>query len=99
MIVLAAIIELDLPGVRSLKEKRGILKSLIARLHSTFSIAAAEVDLHDAWQSAALGVAIVSTTSAHAEGVLENVLGWIERNRPDVQIVDHTLEIVRFSGD
>ena len=57
MIIVAATIDLDLPGVASLKEKRGILKSLIARLHKTFDIAAAEVDYHDAWQSAMLGVA------------------------------------------
>jgi uncharacterized protein YlxP (DUF503 family) len=96
VIIVAATIDLDLPGVASLKEKRGILKSLIARLHKTFDIAAAEVDYHDVWQSAALGVAIVSTTAAHGETKLENVLRWIEHNRPDVTIVDHTLEVFHF---
>jgi hypothetical protein len=97
MVVIVATIDLDLPGVASLKEKRSILKSLIARLHNTFNIAVAEVDLHDAWQSAALGVAIVSTQAAHGESVLENILRWIERNRPDVMIVDHTLEVIHYS--
>ncbi|MCZ7540740.1 MAG: DUF503 domain-containing protein [Anaerolineae bacterium] len=96
MIIVAATIDLDLPGVASLKEKRGILKSLIARLHKTFEIAAAEVDYHDAWGSAALGIAIVSTTAAHGEAKLEQVLRWIERNRPDVTIVDHTLEVIHL---
>ncbi len=83
-----------MPGVGSLKEKRSILKGLIARLHKQFNIAVAEVELHDVWQSASLGVAIVSNQSAHAERVLESVLRWIERNRPDLDIVDHTLEII-----
>jgi uncharacterized protein YlxP (DUF503 family) len=83
-------------GVTSLKEKRGILKSLIARLHKTFNVAVAEVDLHDVWQSAAVGVAIVSTETGHAEAVLESILRWIERNRPDVEIVDHTYEVIHF---
>ena len=96
MIIVAATIDLDLPGVASLKEKRGILKSLIARLHKTFNVAVAEVDLHDAWGSAALGVAIVSTSAAHGEAKLERVLGWIEHNRPDVTIVEHTLEVIHF---
>jgi hypothetical protein len=29
--------------------------------------------------------------------VLETVLHWIERNRPDVEIMDHTLEILHIS--
>ncbi len=97
MVVLAATIELTLPGVSSLKEKRGILKRLMARLHKRFNIAVAEVELHDAWQSAALGVAIVSTSAGHAEAKLESVLGWIERNWPQVEIVGHTFEVVHFN--
>jgi uncharacterized protein YlxP (DUF503 family) len=97
MIILAATIHLHLPGVASLKEKRGILKSLIARLHTTFNIAVAEVEFQDVWQSAALGLAIVSTGAAHAESVLENVLRWIEQHRPDVEIVDHTFEVIHYS--
>jgi uncharacterized protein YlxP (DUF503 family) len=96
MVIVAATIDLDLPGVASLKEKRSILKSLIARLHKTFNIAVAEVALHDVWQSAALGVAIVSTQSAHAEATLENILRWIERNRLDVEIIDHTFEVIHI---
>jgi uncharacterized protein YlxP (DUF503 family) len=97
MVIVAAIIDLDLPGVGSLKEKRSVLKSLIARLHKEFNIAVAEVDLHDAWESAAIGVAIVSTEAGHAEAVLERILHWVERNRPDVMIVDHTLEVLHVS--
>lgn len=96
MVVLAATIDLDLPGVASLKEKRGILKTLIARLHKQFNIAVAEVDLNDVWQSAALGIAIVSTGSTHAEARLESVLRWIEHNCPHIEIVDHTFEVIHF---
>ncbi len=96
MVLVAATIDLHIPGVTSLKEKRGIIKGLIARLHKRFNIAVAEVEFHDAWQSAMLGVAIVSTGSGHAEARLESVLGWIERNWPAVQIVDHVFEVIHF---
>lgn len=96
MVIVAAVIDLHLPGVASLKEKRSILKSLIARLHKEFNIAVAEVDLHDAWRSAALGVAIVTTSAGHGESKLEAVLRWIEQNRPDVEIEDHTLEVIHI---
>jgi uncharacterized protein YlxP (DUF503 family) len=94
MVILAATLDLYLPGVSSLKEKRAILKSVIARLHNQFNISVAEVDLNDVWQSAALGVAIVTNAGPHAESMLETILRWIERNRPDIQIVDHTFEVI-----
>ncbi len=95
MVIGSSIIELDLPGIHSLKQKRSVLKGLIARLHREFNISCGEVDYHDAWGSAALGVAVVSTSAAHAENVLGNVVGWIERNRPDVTVIDHSVEIIR----
>lgn len=94
MVIGASIIELDLPGIHSLKQKRSVLKGLIARVHKEFNVSCAEVGLHDTWQSSALGVVVASTSAAHAQNVIENVVAWIERYRPDVQVIDHTMEIV-----
>ncbi|NDJ35976.1 MAG: DUF503 domain-containing protein [Chloroflexi bacterium] len=94
MILGTCIIELYLPGVHSLKEKRRILKSLIARLHREFNISCAEVALHDAWQSASIGVAVVTTSQVHAQDVIRTVMHWIERNRPEIDIVGETVEIL-----
>jgi uncharacterized protein YlxP (DUF503 family) len=95
MVVATCEIDLLLPGVRSLKEKRSILKGLIARLHKQFNAACAEVDLHDVWQSTVIGIAVVSTSVPHAQHMLENIVAWIEHNRPDLTIVDYHIEIVR----
>jgi len=97
MVVLAATVELDLPGMMSLKEKRSVVKSVVARLHREFNVAAAEVALHDAWQSTAIGLALVSTSAGHAEAMLERILRWIEVNRPDVEIVGHSHEVIHFN--
>jgi len=94
MIIGRCRIELDLPGVHSLKQKRSVLKGLIARIHREFNVTCAEVDLNDAWGSAALGVAVISNAAPHAERVLERVVYWVERNRPDLYIVDYNIEIV-----
>ncbi len=94
MVIGSTVIELHLPGVRSLKEKRSILKRIIARIHKEFNVSCGEVALNDVWQSAALGVAVVSTSQPHAERVIENVVRWIEHNRPDLQVVDHHIEII-----
>jgi uncharacterized protein YlxP (DUF503 family) len=94
MVIGMGIIELHLPGVHSLKEKRRAIKSLMARLHREFNVSCGEIDLHDVWQSSTLGVAVVSTAAPHAEQVIENVVRWIEYNRPDLAVVDHNVEII-----
>ena len=98
MFIGACIIELDLPGLASLKEKRSVLKGLIARLHKEFNVTAAEVDLHDAWQATSIGVATVSTSAAHAQSLLNNLVSWIETHRPDLEVVDHYVELIPFSS-
>jgi uncharacterized protein YlxP (DUF503 family) len=94
MVIGTGTIEIDLPAVSSLKEKRSTLKSLITRVHREFNVACAEVDLHDVWQSTTLGVAVVSTSVAHAQNVIERVVAWIELNRRDVAVIGYTVEII-----
>jgi uncharacterized protein YlxP (DUF503 family) len=94
MIVGICTIELHLPDAESLKDKRSIVKTLTARLHREFNVSCTEVDLHDVWKSTVIGVALVSTAAGHAQGVLESVVKWVERNRPDVMIVDHSIEVI-----
>lgn len=96
MVVATCVIELDLPGIGSLKQKRSCLKSLVTRLHRTFNVSAAEVDLHDVWQSSSVGVSVVSNSAVRAERVLQNMIVWIEQNRPDVTVVDYHIEVIHF---
>jgi len=53
-------VELHLPTPQSLKEKRAVLRPLIEGLRRLGSYSIAEVDHHDSWQRAAVGVAIVA---------------------------------------
>jgi uncharacterized protein YlxP (DUF503 family) len=70
MVVGVCTIYLRIPASQSLKGKRQVLKSLIARVRKSFNVSIAEVDQQDAWQAATLGVACVSTDSAYAHGLL-----------------------------
>lgn len=97
MVVGLCTIELHLPGCKSLKEKRGMLKPLLARLHREFNVSAAEVDLHDVWQSSAVAVAVVSTANAHAERTLDSIVRWIENNRPDLEVVAEQMELIHYN--
>jgi uncharacterized protein len=87
-------IELHLPGNSSLKGKRHILKLLMARLRREFNVTVAEVGHNDVWQSAELALATAANDPGFAHSALENMVRWIERNVPAVQVVDWTIEII-----
>ncbi len=65
---------LRLPENYSLKGKRQVLKSLLARLHNKFNVAAAEVDDHDSWQMASLGITCVTNDERQANQVMASVI-------------------------
>ena len=71
----AALIEADLriPGVRSLKEKRSVVKSLSSRLRNDLHCSVAEVDHQGSYQRAGLGVACAASTASGAERLAEQV--------------------------
>jgi uncharacterized protein YlxP (DUF503 family) len=81
MVVGLLSVELHLPGAHSLKEKRMVLRGVKDRLRK-FNVAVAEVDHHDLWQRAGLGIVTIATTSAHADRELAAVADEIERIEP-----------------
>ena len=70
----------------SLKEKRGIVKSILGRVRNRFNVACAEVDRQDNAGVAVLGVVTVSPDKQLARQVLERVEEWIYESWPDVEI-------------
>lgn len=87
-------IRLHLPGCSSLKEKRGRIKPLVARLHREFNISVAEMGLHDVWQDAAISCAMVGNDAAYLQAALQSVGKWLTANWPDGMIVDDKIEIL-----
>ena len=92
MIVGVCTIELRVRESRSLKAKRQVLKSIIARVKNNFNVAIAEVDYHDKWQRALLGVAVVSTAQDHANGILSKVVNFVEAMYI-AELLDYHIEI------
>ena len=70
-----------------------MLKPLLARLHREFNVAAAEVDHQDVWRSAGLAIVAVTNAAGNVEAELEQIVRWIEHNRPEVEIVDAQFEL------
>ncbi len=97
MIIGTARITLFLPENYSLKDKRHDVKGLLARTINQFHVAAAEVDHHDNWQRATLGVACVSTDVRHANEIISKVVSFMESNLPQGGLEDYELEIIHVN--
>jgi uncharacterized protein YlxP (DUF503 family) len=87
-------LHLHLPGCASLKEKRGRLKPLLARLHRQFNVSAAEMGLQDKWQEAVVACGMVGNDSAYLQSALETVRRWVEGNWPDGDVLDTKIELL-----
>jgi len=76
----ASRIELRIRNMRSLKEKRKVVKSIIAEIGRAYPVAVAEVDHQDLWQRADLGVAVVSGSPGHVERMLTAIQNDLDRH-------------------
>ncbi|GIV00205.1 MAG: hypothetical protein KatS3mg014_1820 [Actinomycetota bacterium] len=84
--------DLRIPGCGSLKEKRHVVKTLTTAIRSRFNASVAEVDHHDLWQRAALGVSVVATDGYHAKRVLHEIERLVER-WAEVEIIGTELSL------
>jgi uncharacterized protein YlxP (DUF503 family) len=94
MIVGVLYLSLALPASESLKDKRQMVKSVLARVRNQFNVAAAEVDTLDHRQLATLGFSCVSNDGRHAEQMLAKVLAYIENTRLEAEVMDYSVEIL-----
>ena len=83
---------LHAPWVHSLKEKRMIVKSIIARLQNKFHVSAAETDEQDTHQIIVIGVVAIVPHNAMADSLMDEISLFVEENT-DAEILDETREI------
>jgi len=81
-------LELDLllGDVHSLKEKRSVVRPLVAEVRRRFEVSVAEVDHQGLHRRAGLGVALVSGDRAHLSEVLDAVERLVAY-RPEVELL------------
>lgn len=78
--------------IHSLKEKRMVVRSLIAKLQNKFHVSAAEIDEQDTHQIIVIGVAAIVPHNAMADSLMEELSLFVEENT-EAEIIDEQREI------
>ena len=93
MVVGVLRLDLHLHGVHSLKEKRSVVRRLLARCRNRYPVSAAEVGHQDLWQRTLIGVALVSSSEAVIAPILERLE---EELHGEAEVIDVELEFIHL---
>ena len=77
----------------SLKDKRQVVRSVVARMRQRFNVSVAEIEDLDSWTIATLGIVCVSNEGPHAHGLLSRAVEWLEQERLDAEIGAVSIEV------
>ena len=90
-------VELRLPDVHSLKEKRHRMSMLMTDLRKAFPAAAvSEVGFVDQWQRTSFGVALVTAEASHLQRLIMGVRRFYEA-RPDAELLDMSVSYLELA--
>ncbi len=92
MVIVTCTVQLELHAAFSLKDKRSVVRYITKRLPRQFNIAIAEVDDQNVWRSSIIGMVAVGNDAGYLHGLMEKAVLWIEKQRPDCEIVDYAIE-------
>ncbi len=93
MVTISVLLTLSIPGARSLKDKRQVVRSLVERLRVRRQLSAAEVDLQDTVRQARVGFAVVSGDFSEARRLADEARRFVD-DAPlgKAEVVDTALE-------
>lgn len=95
MVVGCGIIRFRLHGCSSLKGKRKIIKSIIARVRNNFNVTIAEIGSNDVYQRAEIGFAFVGNDKAVVNSKIDKVINFADDIRL-AEIVDSEIEVINL---
>ena len=92
MMIAAMTFRLRAPWVHSLKEKRMIVRSLIAQIQNRFHVSVAEIDEQDTHQIIVIGAAAIVPHQAMADSLMDDISQLIETST-EAEILEEIREI------
>ncbi|RAV16159.1 DUF503 domain-containing protein [Mycolicibacterium sp. GF69] len=90
--------DLLLGDVRSLKQKRSVIRPVIAELNRRFAVSAAETDAQDLHRRANVGVALVAADRSHVVDVLDAAERLVAA-RPEFELLSTRRGLRRSTDD
>lgn len=93
MIVGICKVKLRASWVQSLKEKRMVVKSIIAKTNHKFNVSISEIESMDIHQTIILGLSIVTNSQAHADSTMDEIIDFIEA-ASEAEMLDVDIEII-----
>jgi len=87
-------LDLLLGDVHSLKEKRSVVRPVVAELRRCFDVSAAEAGHQDLHRRALLGVAVIAGDPAHCREVLD-ACERLVADRPELELLSAHREVRR----
>ncbi|MGH8889996.1 MAG: DUF503 domain-containing protein [Acidothermaceae bacterium] len=91
-------LDVMLGDVHSLKDKRGVVRPIVAELRKRFEVSVAEAGHLDLHRRALIGVAIVAAGRAHCVEVLESCERLVA-GRPEVELLSARQRFVSEEDD
>ncbi|NLX77783.1 MAG: DUF503 domain-containing protein [Clostridiaceae bacterium] len=95
MVVGALNITLYIGGMKSLKDKRSVIKSLLAKIRTKLNVSAAETGRQDEWNRSELGFSCVTNDASHADSIMSSVIKYINSD-VRVEIIDSYSETIHI---
>jgi len=86
-------LEIRLPFANSLKDKRRLIKSLIAHLRNDFNVSVSEIGYQDYWRKSLIGIGIVTNETKFAHRILFKITEYIKNNK-ELSVIDSKMEIM-----
>lgn len=93
MVVGICFIQLYIPGSRSLKNKRQVIKSLKDKTRLNFNVSIAEVDNLNMWQRAGIGITCINISRKYIDSVFSKIIASVQKNK-SVTLLDYSIDMI-----
>jgi len=94
MLVGSCLVDMRLKGVKTLKNKRSIIKKLVNRTSKNFNVSIAEFGKQDISDRADIGFSVISTERKHLDSQIDKIINHMEyHGELDIEIINFTKDI------
>lgn len=98
MVIGAIEFDILLGDVHTLKEKRSVVRPIVAEIRRRFEVSAAEVGEQDVYRRAVVGAAVVASDSRHVVKVLDEIERHVA-SRPEIELLSAHRTLHRSSDE